>query len=723
MKSVSPRARLLAAPQSIQTALLLSSLLLSPALRAQTASNPDATSDAPTQLEPINVQASPFGHDRDALVQDAEVLTGKELDRKRKSTIGETLENELGVATTDFGPGVGRPLIRGQGGARVQVLENGTSSMDVSTISNDHAVTIDPANATQIEILKGPATLMFGNGASAGVVNIVNNRLPTEYIEGSSGSAETSIGSNALDRQFSGDYTLGTNGYMLHADGALRRTRDFDIPGFANPADPVNEGHLANSAIDSQSGAVSFSRVGDSGSAGIAVSRYLNTYGLPAEETAFIAMRQTRIDAQGTLNNPLSFLSSLRLRLGANDYTHTEFEDAATPGTVFSNKEYDTRLEARHKSFAGLTGIFGLQITDRDFSAVGEEAFIQPVQTQSTGLFLIEERPYDWGRVEFGVRADRVSNDPSSTRGDGSPNVDPRTGDLLTSRDHTPLSYSVGSVYNLSQHLHLRGNYAHAQRAPSAEELFAYGPHLATTTFERGNSNLSKENSDNFDLTLDRDGGRWSWKVSAYYNRIDNYLYLRENDANLNADGSQSGDADGTPDGQADRVNEEGEFVAPANLAGDELTLVDYVQAPARFYGVEGETRYQFINEGALKLAGRLFGDMVRGTLDDGGNLPRVTPARYGIGFDGSYERWSGDLNLTRVAAQDRISALETPTEGYTLLSSDIGYTVSYGDVSSYIFLRGRNLLDEDARRHTSFLKDTVPQPGRTFIVGVRADF
>ena len=721
MKSMKfTKARRLSAALRLAWPALLPSLLAPLPLGAQE-SEP---AEDPVQLEAVTVKASPFARSRDDLVQAAEVLAGKELDRKRKATIGETLENELGVSTTDFGPGVGRPVIRGQGGARVQVLENGIASMDVSTLSSDHAVTIDPANAQQIEILKGPATLMFGNGASAGVVNVINNRLPTQYIEGNSGSAEVSVGSNANERQLAVDLNHGAGGYLLHFDGAQRRTGDFDIPGFADPANPVSEGRLANSALDSRSGALSLSRIGEDGSAGLAVSAYDHSYGLPQEPDAFIAMRQTRVDAQATRNRPSSFLSSLSLRLGANDYTHTEFEDAATPGTKFDNREADLRVEARHLPLAGFTGVFGLQGVDRDFSAVGDEAFVQPVQTRSLGLFLIEEHPFSWGRIEFGLRADRVANDPASLRTDGTPNIDPRSGLQLQARNHTPLSYSFGSVYNFSEHLHLRAGYAHAQRAPSAEELYAFGPHLATGTFERGNAAFDKENSDNFDLTLDRDGARWSWKLSLYYNRIADYLYLQELDANLDADNTATGpDANGVPDGEADRVDETGVFVAPANLAGDELILVDYRQSDARFYGIEGETGYRLLDSEALKLNGRLFGDLVRGELSGGGNLPRITPTRYGIGLDGSLERWNAELTLTRIARQTRISSLETATAGYTLLSADLGYSLSRGAVSSYVFLRGRNLLDEDARRHTSFLKDVVPQAGRSFIVGLRADF
>lgn len=690
----------------------------------QTATAADAASD-PVQLEAVNVEASAFGRTADDLIQPAEILHGRELDRKRKSTIGETLEGELGVSSSDFGPGVGRPVIRGQSGPRLSILENGISSMDVANVSADHAVSIDPANAEQIEIIKGPATLIFGNGASAGIVNVVNKRLPATYTEGLFGSADTSYGRNADERQFAADLNYGVNGYVLHADGAQRKTGDFDIPGFANNAAPNNEGRLANSALDTQSGAISLSRVGNAGSAGAALSTYRNTYGLPQEEGVFIKLKQTRADAQGTLNHPFSFIESLRARIGINDYTHTEFEDAATPGTVFDNQETEARFEARHKPVGHFKGIVGLQFIDRDFSAVGDEAFLQSVQTRSLGLFVVEERPFTWGRLEAGARIDRIESEPAALRSDGSPNVDPRSGIALPRRADTATSLSLGSLLDLDEHHHLRAGLVRAERAPVAEERYAFGPHLATTTFERGNAEFGKEVANNFDLSLDRHGTRWSWKLNAYYNRINDYLYLEAVDANLNADNSTGGDADGNSDGQADIVNVEGVFVAPANLSGDEeLILVDYRQVDATFYGLEGETAYQLLPEGRMKLQGRVFTDLVRGKLNGGDNLPRITPARYGIGLEGSVDAWNAELTLTHTQRQQRISALETPTEGFNLLSLDLGYTLrSGGNLSTHFYLRGRNLLDEEARRHTSFIKDLVPQVGRTLIVGVRADF
>lgn len=689
-------------------ALLLSSLS-APVLAQNTAE------EAPTELAPVIINANPFGRAADDVVQPVEALKGEELVRKRRTNIGETLEGETGVSTADFGPAVGRPVIRGQGGPRVQVLENGIASMDVSNVSTDHAVSIDPANAEQVEIIKGPATLIFGSGASAGVVNVVNNRLPTRYAEGSFGSAEFTFGDNASERNYAADLNHGAGGFMFHLDAARREADNFDIPGFADPSNPVNFGTLNNSAVETDSLGVSLSRIGDAGSFGIAISRYESVYGLPQEDEAFIDLEQTRVDLQGTLEKSLGIFSRLRARLGVNDYAHTEFEDPATPGTQFDNDEIELRVEAEHAPIAGFRGVFGVQVVDRDFSAVGDEAFVQPAETQSLGLFLVEEREMSWGRFEAGLRVEDVNNDPTDVRPtDGMPNVNPRTLVLMPERDFTPVSLSLGALFNLGDQHHLRAGFSRAQRAPAIEELYAFGPHIATGTFERGGNTFGKETAHNFDLTLDRHNSRWTWALSLYVNQLKDYIYLQEVDCDQDADVAGCG----TPDGTADLVDEDGVF-DPMN---GEFLLVDYLQADARFYGAEAETAFALLN-GANKLNVRGFADLVRGRLDAGGNLPRVTPARIGVGVDGRSGDLSYAVTLTRVQDQNRISGLESATSGFELLSADLGYTLRGGPVATTLFLRGRNLLDEDARRHTSFIKDLVPMAGRSLFAGVRAEF
>lgn len=659
----------------------------------------DDTSEQPTHLESIVVTGSPLGRTADELVQPVDVLAGNELERKRRGTIGETLEKQPGVSTTDFGAGSGRPVIRGQAGPRVEVLENGLSSMDVSDLSPDHAVTIEPAQARQIEIFKGPATLLYGNSASGGVVNVNNSRLPVERVDGLHGAVSSYYGSNADEGSFSGEADYGSGGHVLHADLGWREAGDYEIPGAAGVDGSGSRGTLANSHRRAESGAASYSYItGDGGTYGLSVARFETNYGLPVEEEAFIEMRQTRVDGQALVMAPASFLESIKFRGGTSDYEHTEFEAPGEPGTVFENKQYQGRIEAVHSPWAGLRGSVGVQGNWRDFSALGEEAYVPPVETQQLGVFVVEERPYSLGKFEIGVRIEQNDNKPQE-------NVD---------RDFTPFSYSLGSLFNVGSDSHLKAYFTHAERSPVPEELYAFGPHAATATFERGNIDARIEKGNNFEIGFDHHQDRWEISASVYYNKLSDYLYLSEVDEGLNADGS------GTPasDGEADTVNNEGTFDPEG-----ELLLADYRQADAAFYGYEVELAYAMVQDGPFTLTSRVFADQVHAELDDGQKLPRITPMRYGIGLEASYRRLDGGISFTRVDQQDGVAALETPTDGYNLLDADLSYrvyTAADGINGVSLYLRGSNLLDEEIRRATSFIKDFAPAPGQSVYIGVR---
>ncbi|MFP5357527.1 MAG: TonB-dependent receptor [Gammaproteobacteria bacterium] len=686
-----------------------------------------------TELEPVIVTASPFGREADELVQPVEVLSGRELDRKRAATIGDTLDAELGVSNADFGTGVGRPVIRGQGGARVLILENGIGSMDVSTVSADHGVSIDPAHAGQVEILKGPATLIYGSAASAGVVNVVNPRLREKLDPGFHGLVDLSYGDNADERNGVLGASLGWGEFVVGGDFAQRKTGTFEIPGFASREPEPGElaGRLNNSSVETRSGAGYAAWILPERALSVAYSRYFSDYGIPgaAEEPppgevavldgVRIKLKQNRADVQGLWFNPLAGFDRLRVRLGRNDYEHTEFEPTGEAGTTFSNREFEGRAELGHAPIGRLRGVIGTQIINRDFSAVGEEAFIQPVQTETAGLFIVEELQYGWGRLEAGARVERVEHTPALNRpDDGSPNVDPRTGAQQPGRTFKPGSLALGSIWDLDPVHHLRAGYTRAERAPVAEELYAFGPHLATATFERGDSRAGVETANNFELSLDRHGDRWSWTLNGYYNRLSDYLYLVESEERRNADGSASANAALFQPGEPDRVDEAGQLDP-----NGELLLVDYRQADAAFYGAEAKTRYQLLR-GPVTLDAEIFGDLVRGRLDDGaGNLPRITPERYGLGLDARYGRLRGDLRLTRVEGQTRIASLETETGGYEMLGLNLEFIQPQGGWTQTYYLRARNLLDEEARRHTSFLKDRATLPGRSVFAGIKLSF
>ncbi|MGH8444491.1 MAG: TonB-dependent receptor [Solimonas sp.] len=670
----------------------------------------DADQHNPPTVTEIIVTANPLGRTSDDLVQPVDVLSGEDLDRVRRGTLGETLESQPGVASTDFGAGAGRPVIRGLAGPRVEMLENGMSAMDVSDLSPDHAVTIAPAQARQIEVIKGPASLLYGNSASGGVVNVDNGRLPTTVVEGLHGALDTYYGSNGDEGSFSGELNYGTGPHMLHADYGFREAEDFSIPGYSNVDGTGYHETMNNSQLRAQSGAASYSYIDGNGNVfGIGGSRYVTNYGLPVEESAFIQMHQTRFDTQAILNKPFEWLESLKFRGGTSNYDHTEFEAKAEPGTIFHNQQYQGRIEAVHVPVLGFRGVFGVQMNWRDFSAVGEEAYVPPVVSRQYGVFFLEEKPYSLGKLEFGARIEQDTNTPSGESG-------------YPNRDYTPFSASLGSSFNLGEHSHLKLYATHGERSPVPEELYAFGPHGATSTFERGNLDAKKETSNNIELGFDHHEGRLGFQASIYYNKIRNYLYLAEVDKGLNADGTGTASSDGV----ADRVDEDGNFDPSSDIL-----LVDYQQANAALYGFEMEVNYALLVDGPFKLNGRVFSDYVRAKLTGGdgggdggnGNLPRIPPMRFGIGLDGSWHRIDGGISYTRTSKQDDVASLETETAGYNLLNADLSYkfyVAADGDHSASVYLRGNNLLDDEIRRSTSFIKDFVPAPGRSVFVGLR---
>ena len=715
-------------------------IALSWSLPAQAQQSEDDTGAVPT----IVVEASPFKRSSEQLVQPVDVLSGEELERRRNGTIGDVLADRPGVSNASFGPGVGRPVIRGQGGPRVQILDNGIGTMDASSISADHAVSIDPQNAEQIEIIKGPATLIYGGGASAGLVNVVDDRLPDTVTPGLRAGGNFSYGSNADEKTRSAKLRYGIGQFQLGTQYSLRTAGDFSVPGFATRQHEasedahVDDGHdheeaadafniLENSSLRTESYGASSAWVGSRGMFGAAITRFETNYGVPghahehaheeeeheeeeesghSHEGVRIDLKQTRVDLRGKLYAPLRGFEALEARVGINDYQHREIEASGDIGTQFDVTEVEARVQLAHEPLGAWKGVTGLQVSDRDFEAIGAEAFVPPTRTRGLGWFVVEERPFGEGhRLELGGRVDRVEHE-----------VDGVSNAPFVQRDQgfTTYSLSAGSAFALGEHLHLRLNAQRAQRAPSTEELYAFGPHLATTSFERGDQSLDPETANNFELTLGRDNGRFTWEGSVYYNRINDYVYLQEIDSGLNADGSGTQASDGL----ADRVDETGQFDAEG-----ELLLVNHQQRNAEFYGAEIQAGYKLLTSGPLKLNLRTFGDVVRGEFTSGGHLPRMTPARAGIGADARIGALTGDISYQRTVRQQRTAALETDTPGYDLLSADLGYVLKFGGAQATFYLRGRNLLDEKIRLSTSFLKDVAPLPGRSIFTGLRIDF
>jgi iron complex outermembrane receptor protein len=639
----------------------------------------------------VVVTASPFDGQSDLnMAQPASVLRGERLDRKQATTLGDTLATEPGVQSSHFGPGSGRPIIRGQDGPRVRVLDGGMGTADLSTLSPDHQVTAEPITARQIEILRGPATLLYGTGAIGGVVNVSTNRIPDSRQDGVAGTAEARAASGTHERAGVFQLDGGAADFAWHLDGYKRKTEDYKIPGKQVRDDPASpRGRVPNSHTDSDGFSLGGSWVGDRGFLGASFQQLNSTYGIPTPEASHIDMRQHRVDVAGELTDPLPGFTRLRARVRHSDYQHREIESTGEVATTFKNNGTEQRYELTHAPLGVWTGVLGFQKDDRTVSALGEEAVIPKTGNRARDLFLVESTNWRDFKFELGTRGGNVKLEPQSDD---------------VSRKFSLRSFSAGTVWSFQPGYALALNGAFAQRAPTIEELYSDGAHAATATFDVGDASLSKEKSRNIDLGLRKTAGAWRGKIGAFYNKVRNYIY----GAYVDTDG----------DGVPDRVDDTG-----ALDPNGEFAMVNVTQGSARFVGMEGEVSWRPDQSAGPGL--RLFGDMVRGRLTHGGgDIPRMSPARVGLEGDWKYGPWTANAMALFVLRQNRVATLETTTDGYVRLDAGIEYPLKAAqDVTTKLFVRGTNLLNQDMRVATSYIKDFAPLPGRSFAAGLRANF
>ena len=676
---------------------------------AHAQANAQAAPQTAGSLPPVTVSASGLQLGANDMTTPTAVLEGDELVRRREATLGETLGSEPGITSSHFGAGASRPIIRGMDGPRVKVLSDGAELHDASTISPDHAVASEPLLATQIEVLRGPSALVYGGGAVGGVVNVLDGKVPTAIPQkGIEGSAELRANTGAGEGAGAFSLTGGAGNLAVHVEGVARDAGDYRVgKGWAPDGEPTRK--VPGSFNRTDTGSVGLSWVGDRGYLGAAYTRQTAKYGLPGHNHSFegchthgthlhcgahdeedghdhgaeehgdvpvVDLRSERLDVRGELRNPFTGFSALRLRAGVTDYVHDEVEDGAI-ATTFKNKAYDTRIELQHEPIAGFKGVVGLQTSQRKFSAIGEEAYVQPTVTRKTGLFVLEEyRLNDWygdWRFEAALRHDRQTAEALASGSAGG-----------TERSHNGTSASLGAVWKFTPGYQVGTSFTRASRAPSAEELYARGLHMATSTYERGNANLRSETSQNIDLSLKKTSGDTTFGVSVFRNRISNYIYGRTLD-----------EVDG-------------------------LQLLQYSQADATFTGIEGQVRQRVTRNMGVTL----FGDTVRAKLDGGGLLPRIPATRAGVRLDANWNAWEGQVEWVQVARQNRVASFETATPGYGMLNLGVSYR---GQLSSgtpwQVYLKANNLTDRLAYAHTSFIKNAAPLMGRNITVGVKVAF
>lgn len=744
---MSPRLR----PDTLAAALLLA---LPCAVHAQQA-HPAAHDhgDHLTELNAVRVTASPLAGDAESLARPVNVLAGEALDGAKGATLGETIGHLPGVQTSSFGAGVGRPIIRGQDGPRVQVLSNGLSNLDAASLSADHANAAEPFLADQIEVLKGPATLLFGSGAMGGAVNLADGRIAREIPEHrTAGRAE--LRGNSVNNERTGMVRfdgVANDRWVLHVDGLVRDTRDVRIPSPAQLAveghddhdhdddahdhhdnhDDTFNGRLGNSALSTRSGGVGATWFGERGYAGLALSTYRNEYGIPPgahthsedghdhgdhddhgrndgnghdhdhnshDPVVRVDLVSHRAEFRAGLTDPSTWLKGLHVRSAFSDYEHFERENGQAQ-TRFANQGIETRLEAVQQPLAGWDGAFGIQSSNTRFRADGAEAFVPGTDTRTLGVFALQEKRLGDLKLELGTRHDRNQLRPQSGQ---------------TARNFNATSASLGGIYTANPSLDLRFALDHTERAPAHEELYAAGPHIATGAIEIGNNDLRRERGQRVELGMHAHSDRMEISAAVYHTRFTDFIYLADTGA--------------IEDGMPIRL---------------------WTQHDATFTGAEAEATFHLShgNHGDWDL--RVFGDIVRAELDgnglrevsfdvphgshvhhqlatlaNAGHLPRIAPARIGADLRWNLGSWRASLGATHHAHQDKVAINESATAGYTLINASLAWRVDGDDGTAWeLFVDGRNLGDRLAREHTSQLKNVTVLPGRGLAFGLRAWF
>ena len=661
-------------------------------------------------LKEVTVTGNPLGATE--LIAPAAQYSGTGLLLRSKSTLGETLNGTPGVSSSYFGPNASRPIIRGLDGDRIRILSNSGASLDVSSLSYDHAVAADPISIERIEVLRGPGALLYGGNAMGGVVNVIDNRIPREPLQGVNGKVD--VGLASANREKGGAVLVegGNHRIGLHADVSSRNTQDVRVPvSLACTQSGVTRfaHRICNSASEVRGGALGGSMFFDQGYLGASVSTYSNDYGAVAQDEVTIGMKSDRYALEGELRNLGGLLQSVKGQLSHTDYRHTEFEAGAT-GTVFKNKGSDFRLEARHAKFGTLEGVIGLQADTSRFSADGAEAFAPYSRTRQSALFAYEELGTAWGRLSFGARTERVEVDSQ-----GNPLV-PRF--APAGRSFSPSSAALGALWKLAPAWQLTSNLAHSQRAPKDYELFANGAHVATAAYEVGNPNLAKERSTHLDVGLQWKSGSNSAKVNAFTSRFSNYISLESTGLARDEEGNGAGL------GVADCGD--GTSVESGCSAGL-LPEFAYRQVRARFSGLEAGGTVRLL-DAAATVDLELRGDLVRASNAGSGQpLPRIAPVRLGATLIASQGPWGARLGLDHAAKQDRVPAGERATPAYTLWTAAITYRAKAAGANLLWYARLDNAADKLAYSATSILTQTAPGkaplPGRSLKLGLQASF
>ena len=664
-----------------------------------------------TQAEALP-QLDVSGVNEQGLLSPNKILAGDELQNKLAGTLGATLANELGVSATGYGAGASRPVMRGLEGARVQILQNGLSVGDVSSISADHAVANPIQNAHQIEILRGASALVYGSGSSGGLVNVVNDRIVTSMPDMVSGAINTSYETVNQGKTANIEVDAPAGPLALHFDSAVSNSNNYQIPGYAeqggpnanwsiNPNQPVNvpySGKLPFSYSNQNSLGLGATYIRTDGYTGVSLERMNHNYGIPTYDGGFIQQSQNRYDFSHQTNDPFDGFSSIKVSAANTNYQHTEFTNTGVAATQWNNTATEARVEMMHKEFLGSKGVIGAQANGATLNATdlssNNYAIVPQTKSNSSALFWVEEGRYGPVKTSLGARYSYAGQNPNlatqfpSPSSQGVPSsYGPPT---LQNRQFNLMSYSAGGMLDVAHGYGLGLSYTVSQRAPTPQELYSYGPHDSTATFDIGNANLATETSHNVEISFQKTLGLFRSKASLYRNQFSNYIYG---------------------------------FYTGAYSTVNNFSVVQASQASANIKGAEGELTYNWNQNG---VGGRVFGDISQGSFNAGGNLPLQPAPR--LGSELAYQRdgWLTSATYIYSYQQNRLATWEVgPTPSYNLVNANLSYTERVGKINWTGYVMLKNLLNEEIRYATSpmAVRLYAPQPGRSLMVGVRAAF
>lgn len=693
--------------------LLTLGLIAAPAAAAQSSARSDGDD---FHTDPEIIITAPYVRSLDIL-GNVSVVEGDELARDLRGQIGDSLTRQAGVSATSFAPGASRPVLRGFQGERVRVLTDGIGAIDVSNTSADHAVTIDPLTVERVEILRGPAVLLFGSQAIGGAINVFDRRIPRAvpadhvHIDAIAG-----FGTAADDRSAGASIDIAlTPKLVAHLDGSWRETDDLRIGGFTlspqlradvlaladeeegegelEEAAELREtaaqrGRVGNTASRTWTAAGGLAFIDEGGQLGISLSHFDSRYGVPTrpsiahaheggeeeegEELVSIGLEQWRVDVRGEVELGDGFFDKLRIRGGFADYEHTEFEGDEV-GTRFTNQGIEARAELAQADRGGWRGASGLQYFSRDFDAIGAEAFVPPNLTEQLAIFTLQEWTLGALGIEAAARYEATSVEANT---------------LGIRRSFGAFSGALGASYDLGERSKITLSVSRAERAPSGEELFSDGPHIATQAFEIGDPDFDKEESWGAEASLKLRGDRFNFALTGYYNWFDGFIFA---------------DATGAEE--------------------DDLPVFQYRQQDARVWGFEAEASARVAQFAGFNLNADVVADMTRAKIRGGDFLPRIPALRVlgGLELQGEQLDLRGEVEWTD--DQNRVAAFENATQGFTLVNASVAWRPFTNRDNLTLTLSANNIFDVNARRHASFTKDFVPLAGRDIRVSARVSF